>query len=270
MKKSIKTMVVAALALVAIVVMASCVKEYHITVSNQDLLFSVNEETLNVEVTANCKWTVALRDTATWYTVTPMSGKNDGVISVSVKPMTDTDYRGTTIVVESPGAHIRRTIFISQSKLNFSGVMNKVFGVMTREKWNTDYANQMIEDSYRKYEYNPYDSMVGYWMYFYEGGIGLQRDHHTDTVAYWVFHYEYKPNLHELFIEFEDIDGAPIDYNVDVLAASDSLFRFMHEYEPHWWERADMRKIGTIHPRDMQLMRSALSRRKGRGPIFLE
>lgn len=270
MKKSIPSLVLAIVTMVVAMAFTSCTPEYDLQVSTYDLLFAVEEQTLTVDVSANCKWTVGLSDEEDWYTVTPMSGKNNGTITVTVKPMTDCDYRGTYFVVRSPGSHIRRTVFISQSKLNFSGVMNKVFGVMTREKWNTDYANQIIEDTYKKYEYNPYDSMMGYWMYFYEGGIGLQRDHHTDTVAYWIFHYEYKPNEHELFLEFEDTEGAPIDYNVTVLAASDSLFRFMHEYEPHWWERADMRRIGTIHPHDMQLMRSALSRRKGRGPIFLE
>lgn len=270
MKKSIKTLVVAALALVATVIVASCVKDYHITVSNQDLLFSINEGTLKVDVTANGKWTVALRDTATWYTVTPMSGKNDGTITVSVKPMTDTDYRGTTIVVESPGGHLRRTIFISQSKLNFSGLMNKVFGVMSTERWNTDFQNQIIEDSYKKREFNPYDSMVGYWMYFLENGVGVQRDHHTDTVAFWLFNYEYQPGDQTMSFVFEDVTGAPLDYTVDVLAASDSLFRFMHEYESHWWERADMRKIGTINPAELQAIRRSMSRRQGRGPIFLE
>ena len=110
--------------------------------------------------------------------------------------------------------------------------------------------------------------MVGYWMYFLEDGIGYQRDHHTDTVAFWLFHYEYQPNDHNLFLQFESIEGAPIDYNVEVLAASDSLYRFMHEYKPNFWERADMRKIGTIHPSELQAMRKAAARRKGRGPIF--
>ena len=270
MKKCIKALAVAVLTLVAAVVVVSCVKEYYVTVSNQDLLFSVNESTLKIDVTANCKWTVALRDTATWYTVTPLSGKNDGTITVSVKPMTDTDFRGTTIVVESPGAHIRRTIFISQSKLNFSGLMNKVFGVMSTERWNTDFQNQIIEDTYKKKEFNPYDSMTGYWMYFFEDGIGVQRDHHTDTVAFWLFNYEYEPGDRTMNFEFEHVTGAPLDYTVDVLAASDSLFRFMHEFDTTWWERADMRKIGTIHPGELQAIRRSLSRRNGRGPIFLE
>ena len=270
MRKIIKIMVVAALAVVAMAFATSCTPEHDLTVSTYDLLFSEEEQTLTIDVSANCKWTVGLSDDEDWYTVTPMSGKNNGVITVSVKPMTDTDYRGTFIVVRSPGSHIRRTIFISQSKLDFSGMMNKVFGVTSVEHWNTDFFGQMVEDSYKHFEYNPYDTTTGYTMYFLADGTGVQMDHQKDTAVYYVFNYEYDPINQILHIEFETIDDAPENYDPQVLTASDSLFRFMHEYKDHWWERADMRKIGIIHPDAKDVFKHKAIKRKGGESIFME
>lgn len=62
---------------------------------------------------------------------------------------------------------------------------------MTLEHWNTDFFGMMVEDSYKKGEYNPYDTSMGYWMYYMENGKGLQRDHHNGSVAWYEFNYEY-------------------------------------------------------------------------------
>ena len=53
-----------------------------------------------------------------------------------------------------------------------------------------------------------------------------------------------------------------------MLTASDSLFRFIHEYKDHWWERADMRKIGTINPNAKAILKHKAIKRKGDEPIF--
>ena len=154
--------------------------------------------------------------------------------------------------------------------MDFYGIVNKVFGVMKRETWATDYAGQIIEDEYKMKEYNPYDTTRGYLMYFYEDSIGWQRDHHTDTVAWWPFKYAFDPEGLVLHIDFETIDGAPESYAPNVLTASDSLYRFIHEFQPHRWERVDMRKVGTIIPGKEALLRHNVSKRKGGEPIFLD
>ena len=73
-----------------------------------------------------------------------------------------------------------------------------------------------------------------------------------------------------LHIDFETIDGAPESYAPNVLTASDSLYRFIHEFQPHKWERVDMRKVGTIIPDKEALLRHNVSKRKGGEPIFLD
>ena len=269
MKKSIHFWAVAFL-LGMTAAFTSCVKDHSIIVSSQDLRFGLENETQTFIVRANCKWSIAKNDDADWYTISPMSGRaKDSIVTVNVNKYNDGDFRSSSFVVVSPGGHVRRTIFISQNKMDFYSMINKVYGVKRLEHWNTDYYGQIIEDEYKDTIYNPYDTTTGYLVYFLEDGKGLQRDHHTDTVAWWAFDYEFDAVNQILHISFELVDGAPESYSPNVLTASDSLYRFIHEFKPHWWERADMRKIGTVLPGEKEALQKKLSKRQKGQPVFM-
>ncbi len=270
MKKHIHLLAVAALLLIAASALTGCVKTYKIQVPTNNLWFGLDAGSQTLDFTANCEWTITRNDNADWYTISTMSGKNDGSLTITVEALEDGDFRGSSFVINSPGGHVYRTVFVSQNKLDFDGLYNKVFGVSSRETWNTDYMDQMIEDSYKHKIYDPYDTATGYTMYFLADGTGVQMDHHKDTAAYYAFRYEYDPINQILHIEFETVNDAPENYAPQVLTASDSLFRFIHEYKDHWWERADMRKIGTINPDARAIIKQKAIKRKGDGPIFMD
>lgn len=258
-----------ALSIFVVFCLSGCVEDYSITVSTQDLRFGLEAESQTMIVNANCKWTVTKNDDADWYTVSPMSGRaNDSIITVTVKDYSGGDFRGSSFVISSPGGHVHRTVFVSQNKLDFDGMVNKVFGVMSVEHWNTDYYGMMIEDSYKHFVYDPYDTATGYTMFFLENGTGVQMDHHEDTAVYFAFTYEYNSVDQILHIEFETVDDAPESYDPEVLTASDSLYRFFHEYKPNWWERGDMRKIGTVDPGEKSLLMRAVKKRKETKGVF--
>ena len=258
-----------ALSILAALCMSGCVKDYSIKVSTQDLRFGLEAKSQTMIVNANCKWKVTKNDDADWYTVSPMSGRaNDSIITVTVKDYSGGDFRGSSFVISSPGGHVHRTVFVSQNKLDFDGMVNKVFGVMSVEHWNTDYYGQIIESSYKHRIYDPYDTTKGYLMYFLEDGKGVQRDRHNDTAVYYEFTYEYNPVNQILHIEFETVNDETEDYDAQVLTASDSLYRFIHEYRPNWWERADMRKIGIFEPQERGSLLQKARKRKPGEPIF--
>ena len=247
-----------------------CVKDYCVLVSSQDLRFGLAPETQTFVIRANCKWSITKNDNADWYTISPMSGRaNDSIVTVTVKDYSDGDFRGSSFVVSSPGGHVRRTVFISQNKLDFD-VVNKVFGLTTLEHWNTDFWGQIIEDEYDLYEYDPYDTTRGQRMYFFENGQGIQRRvlERYDSVIYYSFEYDYDSDSSIFHIVFHLEDGGLEPYDPDVHCASDSLFRIFHEYKPNWWERADMRKVGTIMPSEKSMLMRAVKSRKGNGGIF--
>lgn len=247
-----------------------CVKDYSILVSSQDLRFGLAPETQTFVITANCKWTITKNDDADWYTISPMSGRaKDSIVTVTVKDYSHGDFRGSSFVVSSPGEHVRRTVFISQNKLDFD-LVNKVFGLTTLEHWNTDFWGQIIEDEYELYEYDPYDTTRGQRMYFFENGQGIQRRvfERYDSVVYYTFEYDYDSDSSIFHIVFHLADGGLEPYDPEVLCASDSLYRIFHEYKPNWWERADMRKVGTITPGEKSMLMRAVKNRKGNGGIF--
>ena len=239
-----------------------CVKDYSVLVSSQDLRFGLAPETQTFVIRANCKWSITKNDNADWYTISPMSGRaNDSIVTVTVKDYSDGDFRGSSFVVSSPGGHVRRTVFISQNKLDFD-VVNKVFGLTTLEHWNTDFWGQIIEDNYELYEYDPYDTTRGQRMYFFENGQGIQRRvlERYDSVIYYAFDYDYNSDSNLFHIEFHLADGGLEPY--------DPLYRIFHEYKPNFWERADMRKVGTITPGEKSMLMRAVKSRKGNGGIF--
>ena len=267
MKKK-STFIMMVMMTIAVLGLVGCEKKYSITVSTQNLWFGLEAGEQTLDIKANCNWTITKNDNANWYTINTMSGKNDGTITITVEALENADFRGSSFVINSPGGHVYRTVFISQNKLDFDGMVNKIFGVMSLEHWNTDFYGQIIEDTYKHKEFNPYDTTGGYLMYFLENGQGIQRDHHSDTAVYYLFNYEYNPINQILHIEFETATGAPESYDPQVLTASDSLYRFIHEYKPNWWERADMRKVGVINPSEKSFLRNVATKRKGDGPIF--
>lgn len=269
MKKR-NTFILMALMAMAATLLTGCRKDYEMWVSSQDVRFGLESGTQTIILRANCKWTIDMKDNADWLTISPMSGRaSDSIITIKVKDFSGGDYRGTSFVINSPRHHVRRTVFVAQTNIDFYSMINKVYGVMNKERWNTDYANQIVEDSYVLKEYNPYDTTKGYHMYFLEDGTGVQRDHHTDTLAWWLFYYDYDPFNQILHISFPGVDSI-MNYDPEVLTASDSLYRFMHEFKPHFFERADMRKVGTIHPGEKSSMLQKAVKRKERGPIFLD
>ena len=270
MKKS-RIILFAALFVAALVGLTGCpAKEYHILVSTQDLRFGLEPGSDTLIISADCKWTITKNGDADWYSLSTMSGNaNDSIVIVTVNDYSNGDYRGASFVVNSPGGHVYRTIFVSQNKMDFYGMINKVYGVKRVEHWNTDFFGMMIEDTYQDESYNPYDTTTGYLMYFLEDGIGYQRDHHTDTVAWWGFNYEFDADSCILHIQFHLADGGLEPYNPEVLCASDSLYRILHEWKANFWERAEMRKVATIIPGSKDEMRKKASKRKVGQPIFM-
>ena len=143
-----------------------------------------------------------------------------------------------------------------------------VFGVATFTHWNVDYFGEVIEETYKRYEFNPNDTSVGYQMFFLEDSIGIQKDNHADSTVYYQFKYFYDPDARIIHLDFV-VEGDTTEiYDAPVLVATEELFRFQHEYKPMRWELADMRKIGTILPQEKTRITKAIKKRKPTGGVF--
>ena len=268
MKNNIKTIALAFLA-ITFFALTGCHKNENITVSHDTLWFSTEASSQTIEITTDCPWSIEKNGDAQWYTVSPMSGDkstNGTTLVIKVQKYEDADYRAASFTIKSPKGKGNVTVNISQNMVEFSDIMNTVYGVSKVEHWNTDYAGNVIQDSYRSVSFDPHDMSTGFSMYFCSDGSGAQEDRYRDSTVFYPFRYYYDDVTRNLHIEFEMVDQTQTEiYNASVLTATEGMFRFQHEYKPNFWERAEMTKISTISKNDIT---HAMTEREGNGPIF--
>ena len=271
MKKSI-TFFKATLFLITLMSLVSCNKKEEISVLVNKLWFPEGACVQDLSVTSNCKWSISIDDGADWFTIDPMSGRNNETLKVSVKALGELDSRSSSFTITSAKGAFQLKVRVSQNTdepTELRSITNLVFGVASFAHWNVDYFGEVIEESYFHYEYNPYDTASGYLMYFFEDSIGVQRDNvNGDSTTYYMFKYAFNPDTRILHLDFETATDTTEIYDAPVLIATEELFRFQHEYKPMRWELADMRKIGTIRPQEKSRIRQATTKRKPKGGVF--
>lgn len=271
MRNNIKTIILAMFA-VAFVSLTGCHRDENITVSHDTLWFATEASSQTIDVTTDCAWTIEKNGDAQWFTVSPMSGEespNGTTLTISVQEFEGQDYRAASFTIKSAKDRANVTVNLSQNVVEFTSIINTIYGVKKVEQWNTDFFGNVIEDSYKEASFNPHDTTTGFTMYFAEGGVGVQEDRYHDSTVYYSFHYNYDNVTRNLHIEFDLVDSTQSEiYNASVLTATEGMFRFQHEYKPNWWERAEMTKIGTITPQTKSMIDRAIAKRKESGPIF--
>ena len=271
MKNSIKTIVMALFA-IAFLSLAGCHRDENITVSHDTLWFSTEASSQTIEITTDCSWSIEKNGDAQWYTVSPMSGEkapNGITLTISVQEYVGDDYRAASFTIKSPKGKANVTVNLSQNVVEFSSIINTVYGVKKVEQWNSDFAGNVIEDSYKNADFNPHDTTTGFTMYFAEDGLGVQVDRYHDSTVYYSFHYNYDNVTRNLHIEFVLFDTTQTEiYNANVLTATEGMFRFEHEYKPSFWERAEMTKIGDISYEAKSMINRIAAKREENGPIF--
>lgn len=269
MKKKI-TVLKTALLLLTIVSLFSCNKKEEISVLVDSLWFPDVSCVQDLEITANCGWSISIDDGADWYSIDPMSGWRDKKISVKVQSLGDLAQRSSSFTITSTRGKVQLHVCVSQNTddpAELKSIANKVFGVSSVSHWNVDYYGEVIEETYKRYDFNPYDTASGYIMYFLDT-VGVQRDNHGDTAVYYQFYYTYNPDTRIIHFDFVTENDTTEVYDAPVLVATEELFRFQHEYKPMRWELADMRKIGTIKPQEKTRVMQAIKKRKSKGGVF--
>lgn len=288
-----RNLTLAAIFAFAALCLMGCKKE-KITLSLYELWSPQEASIHNIQVTANCSWTLSIDDDADWYTIrraydttiftnhgsmtytiidsshVVTSGRGSMLLAIVVEPLESTLSRSSSFTITSAKGKVQVQVGLKQNTAEpaeLTSISNLVFGVANAAHWNTDFFGEIIEDSYKYKEYNPADTSQGYVMFFFDDGTGIQRDHHSDSAFYYPFTYVYDAAGHNLHIEFEAIDDIEV-YDAPVLTATREVFRFMHEYKPNFWERADMKVIGTISTRDEAIMKPKAMKRKPGGGVF--
>ena len=213
-------------------------------VSKNMITFSFSGGVDFFDVDANCAWTIELDNTQSWLTVDPMSS-NDSLTSRSValtaSPNNSTNNRSTKLTVVSEDGQLRREISVTQAKVEINPAIGKVWFLRFYERWNTDYWNNYIPESYRTWTYYTDFEFENWYFYFFDDNTGYQINTHAgDTISY-PYQYHYYPEGDSLLIVFEANSGNTIeDYHAVIHELNDVNFSFSDAYRPHYYEKLNM------------------------------
>ena len=241
------------------VLTTSCGEKQHIVISKASMVYSYSGGNDVFRIEADCNWEVV--GAANWFTVNPTMGSKDGNVVVTVARNNSLQDRNATLYVVSENGKVKKSIDIIQTSADINVIINKVWFTLTDERWDTDYFNQVIPESYRSYSYYSNAGYENWFFYFLENNTGYQvRTYDGDTI-YYPYNYTYYPDVDSLDISFE-IEGDSVareDYHTIVHQLDEENFVISHAYRPHQYEKitsvnvtGTRREVFRINPKKIQ------------------
>lgn len=245
----------------------SCGKKQHIIISKAALTYTYSGGNDVFQITADCGWEVS--GMTNWITVNPTTGNGDGNVVVTVNRNTSGQDRNATLMITSENGKVRKSIQVIQVKADINAIIRKVWFTLTDERWDSDYFNQVIPDSYRIYRYYSNDEFEHWFFYFIDNSTGYQvRTYQGDTI-YYPYTFTFYPDVDSLDISFEVIGDSTImeDYHTIIHQLNNEFFVFSHAYRPHQFEKVttanvtgDSKEVFRVNPKNI--------RTKPKGPLI--
>lgn len=244
MKRSIVCII--ALMITVLIGSTSCGKRQHIKLSKETLSFSSQGGKDFIEIKADCDWTIEKDLSQDWYSINQTEGSNDGLIAFNVTPNDSHFDRNDVLTIVSSNGKTKVKIPIVQTNIDINKIIRKVWFTRLYERWNTDFYNQYINESYRSWLYYAEPEFENWFFYFLNDGTGYEiRTHNNDTI-YYPYNYQYYPEGDSLFISFQLADDSLTeDYHAIIYELNQERFVFLNEYRPHQFEKINTVNVST-------------------------
>lgn len=255
------------LLLVVAVTCSACHHKQHLELSKSNIVFGYAGGDDLFTITADCDWTIETDGTQNWMTANPTSGSNTGNVAVHARQNNSTRDRSTTLTVVSENGKVRRGITVIQSKIDINPVINKVWFLRFYERWDADYWNNVIPESYRNWIYYTDFQYENWYFYFQDEYSGYQIHTQAGDTIYYPCQYEYFPDGDSLNIAFETVDNEIEDYHAVVHELSNSNFSFSDEYDWHEFEKLNMVNVSTSKRNELKINKSKI-KPKPAGPLI--
>lgn len=240
-----------ALLLVTLMVLASCGKRHRLEVNKSLIVFSFANSTDILSIEAESDWTIDRENTADWVTINPLSGSGNAVVSVTVDKNSTAIDRRTSFEVVNDNGKIRREVAVAQSKIDINAIARKVWFLRTYERWDYDYYNELIPESYRSYTYYSNPGYENWFFYFLEDSTGYQiRTFEGDTI-YYAYDYVYFPEGDSLNITFETTNDSVENYHAVIHELNLGFFSFSDAYRPHQYEKLNLYNVTGTEKRGL-------------------
>ena len=257
------------MAVMAIVLgLSSCQKHQRLELSNQNLVFSPMGGMDMISISSDCDWTIVLNDDANWYSLSQTSGVNDAILVVQVEEQQKPYDRNASFTISTNNGKKEKTVTITQTRYDIDNLTGRVWFLRFYERWNTDFYDQYIPDSYRSRTYYTNNEFDNWFLYFTNDSIGYQIHTKEGDTVYYAYDYIYYPEGDSLYINYETVTDTVEDYHCHIYQLDNELFVFSNEYRRHHFEKltnynmSDTKIRLNPHPDPKQI------RIKPRGPMI--
>ena len=250
-----------------VVLAASCGKKQHIVISKASLVYTYSGGNDVFQITADCNWVID--GIPNWITVNPTAGSNDGNVVVTVNRNNTSVDRNATLYVISENGRVKKSIEVIQVRADINAIIQKVWFTLTDERWNTDYYNHVIPESYRTYTYYSNDDYEHWFFYFLNDSTGYQvRTYNGDTIIY-PYNFTFYPDVDSLFISFEVVGDTLVreDYRTIIHQLNNEFFVFSHAYRPHQFEKITTANVTGSRKEDFKVNPKKIQS-KPKGPLI--
>lgn len=151
--------------------------------------------------------------------------------------------------------------------IDYSKIVGKVWFTRTYERWNTDYYDQYIPESYRSWTYDIDPGCENWFWYFFEDDVCYQIHTKDYDTVYYPFEFKYYPNGDSIYINFITVDTTLEDYHATIQQLDDNYFIFSDEYRPHQFEKITMTNVTGDTRSEFKLNPKKVKNKAG-GPLI--
>lgn len=254
--------------LVVLTGMVSCIFRQNLEINKSTMNFSFAGGTDFFRITTNGDWVIDAEYTDGWVTISPTSGSNNTSVAVTVeRNNSEIEDRSTSFTVFNGTLGIQKQIVVKQSRVNISTITRKVWFLRSYERWDSDFFDVVIPESYRSWTYFSNPGFENWFFYFLEDSTGYQiHTYQGDTVSY-LYHYVYYPDVDSLNIVFETTNDSIEDYHTVIQELNYSNFSFSDAYRPHQFEKLNLVNVTGEERGEVKINKKNIAL-KPKGPII--
>jgi len=254
--------------LVLVFALGSCGKKQHLEVNKNTIVFNSYGGTDMFSIVSDCDWSIEMDNSQNWLTIEPLVGGKDTTNVVVTAAHNVHNYnRSTHFTVVSDNGRVRKEIAVNQEKIEIEFIQNKVWFLRFYERWDCDFYNVVIPESYRNWTYYTDYGNENWFLYFTENNVGYQvRIQGADT-TYYAYDYEYYPDGDSLYILFQTVDETVEDYHSVIHELNNERFTFSDEYGWHEFEKLYLFNVSTSKRNEFKINPKKIAK-KPAGPLI--
>lgn len=249
----------------ALALLASCGRDSHISVSQDRFFFEKGGGEAQLVITADGDWSIEKDEGASWISVSPYQGSRSTAVTIRATENEEPNERNTSLIVYSSKKKTQKKIYVVQdTDVDHDYLMEQIWFLRFYERWDLDYANQVIDYSYRSQTY--YIDQESWFFYFTDSLGYLVHAANGDTL-YSPYEYVYYPENDSLYLNFLLTTTDTVEeYFARVHELSHERFTFSNEYRRHQYEKLHNVNVG-INRNSIKVNPSKIVK-KAHGPLI--